>query len=188
MRENDSPSTGNDSADSNGQVRHITPGSGSGRNRASGGRNRRPRDRHGRGLRGPILPFEVPRFRNRTQIFDAAVLEAYAPIQHRFADNLSQLDIAVDTIPRMRLNADVDSFPEEIVADGPVPLGRVIQAGIDSHGRPTRARIVLFRMPIEQRCRDAAERQELLTMVLAQLVAHYLNVAPEDIDPNFRPL
>ena len=144
------------------------------------------RDRHGRGVRGPLMPTKIPRYRRRPELFDAAVLEAYAPIQQQFAVELESLDIAVDTIPRMRLNMDWDSFPPEVVVDGPVPLGRIIQAGIDIHGYPTRARIVIFRMPIEQRVRGAKERQELLTIVLTQLVAQYLGIGPEDIDPHFR--
>ena len=139
------------------------------------------RDRHGRGVRGPLM-----RYRRRPELFDAAVLEAYAPIQQQFTVELESLDIAVDTIPRMRLNMDWDSFPPEVVVDGPVPLGRIIQAGIDIHGYPTRARIVIFRMPIEQRVQGAKERQELLTIVLTQLVAQYLGITPEDIDPHFR--
>ena len=144
------------------------------------------RDRHGRGVRGPLMPTKIPRYRRRPELFDAAVLEAYAPIQQQFAVELESLDIAVDTIPRMRLNMDWDSFPPEVVVDGPVPLGRIIQAGIDIHGYPTRARIVIFRMPIEQRVQGAKERQELLTIVLTQLVAQYLGSTPEDIDPHLR--
>ena len=144
------------------------------------------RDRHGRGVRGPLMPTKIPRYRRRPELFDAAVLEAYAPIQQQFTVDLESLDIAVDTIPRMRLNMDWDSFPPEVVVDGPVPLGRIIQAGIDIHGYPTRARIVIFRMPIEQRVQGAKERQELLTIVLTQLVAQYLGITPEDIDPHFR--
>ena len=144
------------------------------------------RDRHGRGGRGPLMPTKIPRYRRRPELFDAAVLEAYAPIQQQFAVELESLDIAVDTIPRMRLNMDWDSFPPEVVVDGPVPLGRIIQAGIDIHGYPTRGRIVIFRMPIEQRVQGAKERQELLTIVLTQLVAQYLGIPPEDIDPHFR--
>ena len=144
------------------------------------------RDRRGRGVRGPLMPTKIPRYRRRPELFDAAVLEAYAPIQQQFAVELESLDIAVDTIPRMRLNMDWDSFPPEVVVDGPVPLGRIIQAGIDIHGYPTRARIVIFRMPIEQRVQGAKERQELLTIVLTQLVAQYLGITPEDIDPHFR--
>ena len=144
------------------------------------------RDRHGRGVRGPLMPTKIPRYRRRPELLDAAVLEAYAPIQQQFTVELESLDIAVDTIPRMRLNMDWDSFPPEVVVDGPVPLGRIIQAGIDIHGYPTRARIVIFRMPIEQRVQGAKERQELLTIVLTQLVAQYLGITPEDIDPHFR--
>ncbi|ADK28301.1 metallopeptidase family protein [Corynebacterium pseudotuberculosis] len=144
------------------------------------------RDRHGRGLRGPTFPTAVPRYRSRRSLFDAAVLEAYAPIQQSFAQQLANLDIAVDTVPRMRLNLDAALLPDEVAADGPIPLGRVIPAGIDHLGRPTRARIVLFRMPIEQRTNSTQERQELLTMVLTSLVANYLNVSPTDIDPDFQ--
>ena len=76
--------------------------------------------------------------------FDQAVLEAYAPLQNAYYDQLAGVDLAVDTIPRMRLRADMTVLPEEIFADGPVPLGRVLQAGVDRAGRPTRARIVIF--------------------------------------------
>ena len=56
------------------------------------------------------MPTKIPRYRRRPELFDAAVLEAYAPIQQQFAVELESLDIAVDTIPRMRLNMDWDSF------------------------------------------------------------------------------
>ena len=144
------------------------------------------RDRRGRGVRGPVLPPQVPRFRSRSERFDMAVLEAYAPIQQSFAAELSHLDIAVDTVPRMRMHADRTVFPEEVVADGPVPLGRVIPAGVDRFGRPTRSRIVVFRQPVEQRCADIESRMELLRRILTCLVAAYLNIEPTDVDPCFR--
>ncbi|QGU06620.1 hypothetical protein COCCU_03330 [Corynebacterium occultum] len=144
------------------------------------------RNRHGRGLRGPILPPEAPRQRSRRQHFDVAVLEAYAPIQQAFGEELLGLDLAVDTIPRMRLRADMTVLPDEIIADGPVPLGRVIPAGVDPSGNPTRARIVIFRMPVEQRTTTVMERQELLATILTALVANYLNLDPRDVDPRFQ--
>lgn len=144
------------------------------------------RNRHGRGLRGILLPTAAPRHRTRAEAFDVAVLEAYAPILHRFAEQLQGLDIAVDTVPRMRLRADMTVLPDEIMADGPVPLGRVIPAGIDARGEPTRARLVIFRMPVEQRVDSPQERQELLMTILAALVANYLNLDPSDIDPGFQ--
>ena len=143
------------------------------------------RDRRGRGVRGPLLPMDAPRHRTRAESFDVAVLEAYAPILHTYPDQLANLDIAVDTVPRMRLRADMTVLPDEIVADGPVPLGRVIPAGIDAQDRPTRARLVLFRMPVEQRSATPQERDELLTGILTALVAQYLNLDPRDIDPDY---
>lgn len=144
------------------------------------------RDRRGHGLRGPLLPQAAPRFRSRRESFDVAVLEGYAPLQHAYAEQLEHLDVAVDTVPRMRLRADLTVMPDEIIADGPVPLGRVIPAGVDAQGQPTRARLVLFRMPIEQRVTNAQEREDLLRTILTALVANYLNLEPGDIDPGFQ--
>lgn len=117
--------------------------------------------------------------------FDQLVLETYAPLHNAYFDQLSGVDLAVDTIPRMRLRADMSVLPDEIVADGPVPLGRVLQAGVDRYGNPTRARFVVFRRPVEQRSRTPEERSELLTWILTALVANYLNLDPRDVDPDF---
>lgn len=143
------------------------------------------RDRHGRGVRGPVFPVRVPRYRSRSQAFDQLVLEMYAPLHNAYFDQLSGVDLAVDTIPRMRLRADMTVLPDEIVADGPVPLGRVLEAGVDRDGNPTRARFVIFRRPIEQRTSGAEERSELITWVLTALVAYYLNLDPQDVNPDF---
>ena len=145
----------------------------------------RSRDRRGRGVRGPLMPAALPRFVSRSEDFDRAVLAAYAPIQARFAAELDHLDIAIDTIPRMRLRTDLTILPDDIASDGPVPLGRVISAGVDRYGNPTRPRIVLFRKPIELRAPHPQERAELLDTVLVALVASFLNVAPTVIDPSF---
>lgn len=142
-------------------------------------------DRRGRGVRGPLLPPQTPRFRTRREEFDAAVLEAYSPIQNAFTQELSGLGLAGDTVPRMRLRADLTILPDEIVADGPVPLGRILPAGVNAEGNPTRARLVIFRMPIQTRCATPDEQANLLSTVLTALVANYLNVEPQDIDPRF---
>lgn len=138
------------------------------------------RNRHG--VRGPVLPQTVPIYKSRSDLFDAAVLEAYGPIARKFPQQLESIDVAVDLIPRMRF---MEIYPEEVISDGPVPLGRVIPAGVDHRGKPTRARLVVFRQPIEQRCADSKERAELLAYVLTSLAATYLNVDPSVIDPDF---
>lgn len=113
-----------------------------------------------------------------------AVLEAYEPIEQRWKQRLATLDVAVDEIPRITAK-DPDSvqWPPEVVADGPIPLARLIPAGVDVRGNPTRARILLFRKPIEQRANDSVELGDLLHEILVAQVATYLDVDPTVIDP-----
>lgn len=140
--------------------------------------------RHGRGPRGPIIPPQVPRYCTRAAAFDENALEAFARIDATFHDELSDLDLAVDIVPRMQLKEGA-MWPESVAADGPVPLGRVLPASFDAHGTPIRPRIMLFRKPIEERCDDELHMQQLLHAILSKLVAYHLNVEPQLIDPNY---
>jgi Zincin-like metallopeptidase len=156
--------------------------------RSRGSRPGRPggraSSRHGREVRGPLLPQTVPGWRSRSERFDMAVLEAYEPIERRWQDRLSALDIAVDEIPRIApRDPDNVQFPPEVVADGPVALARLIPAGVDVRGNSTRARIVLFRKPIERRVKNTLDLAELLHEILVAQVATYLGVEPSVIDP-----
>jgi hypothetical protein len=135
-------------------------------------------------MRGPLLPPTVPGWRSRAERFDMAVLEAYEPIERRWRDRVSGLDVAVDEIPRISpKDPEAVQWPPEVVADGPIALARLIPAGVDVRGNATRARIVLFRRPIERRARDTEELDELLHEVLVAQVATYLGVEPSVIDP-----
>ena len=135
-------------------------------------------------MRGPLLPPTVPGWRSRAERFDMAVLEAYEPIERRWQERLSTLDVAVDEIPRMApKDPDSVQWPPEGGADGPVALARLIPAGVDVRGNSTRARIVLFRRPIERRAKDPDELAELLHEVLVAQVATFLGVEPSVIDP-----
>ena len=113
-----------------------------------------------------------------------AVLEAYEPIERRLHDRLAELDVAVDEIPRIAAKEpDSVQWPPEVVADGPIALARLIPAGVDVRGNATRARMVLFRKPIERRAKDTLELGDLLHEILVAQVAIYLNVDPAVIDP-----
>ncbi|QTS02440.1 metallopeptidase family protein [Rhodococcus qingshengii] len=144
----------------------------------------RSTERHGRGLRGPLLPPEVPARRTRAEKFDLLVLDAFSPVDLAWHDRLTKLDIAVDEVPKIHAH-DPESvtWPPEVIADGPVPLSRLIPAGIDRHGNTTRARIVLFRRPLEQRAKDPEELTDLVHDVLVHQVGTYLGVDPQVIDP-----
>ena len=97
------------------------PGSGPGSGSSSGVRPRR-RDRHGRGLRGRLVPPGVPLYRSRAQQFDDLVLEAVARLEPRWETELSDVEFAVQEVP------DADTIGE----DEPVPLARIVH-GIAGH-------------------------------------------------------
>lgn len=143
-------------------------------------RHRRPnRDRHGRGLRGSLYPSTLPAASTRAERFDALVLTALEPIDARWRTELTELDIAVDDVPDVR---PAERPQDGLFADGGVPLARLVPAGVDRRGMPTKARIVLFRRPLEARARDGADLADLVHHVLVEQVANYLNLDPGVIE------
>lgn len=145
-------------------------------------RRRRPnRDRHGRGLRGSLYPSTLPAASTRAERFDALVLAALEPIEARWRTELTKLDVAVDDVPDVR--GDEETIAAEgTLTDAGVPLARLVPAGVDRRGMPTKARIVLFRRPLEARARDGADLADLVHHVLVDQVANYLGVDPNIID------
>jgi predicted Zn-dependent protease with MMP-like domain len=134
-------------------------------------------------VRGPVLPQDLPAWRSRGEKFDLLVLEAFAPLEERWHDRLTKLDIAVDEVPRITARDPASvTWPDEVVADGPVPLSRLVPAGVDRRGAATRARLVLFRRPLELRAKDPEDLVDLLHEVLVAQVATYLGVDPDVID------
>ncbi|GAB3566932.1 metallopeptidase family protein [Amycolatopsis endophytica] len=148
--------------------------------RSSRYRRRVRRDRHGRGLRGPLYPATLPAAASRAEKFDQLVLDALEPIEARWRDQLTKLDVAVDDVPEIRHgSAPAD---DGVLHDGMVPLSRLAPAGVDRVGMPTRARIVLYRRPLEARAKDPGELAELVHDVLVEQVAGYLGVEPDIIE------
>lgn len=163
--------------------RHTGPGQ-SAQGPGLSGRATRRANRRGRDLRGDLVPQQLPAWRSKREKFDSLVLEALSPIDQRWHDHLLGLDIAVDDVPRMQpLHQQFVQWPPEVTADGPVPLARLVHAGVDVSGRHTRARVVLFRRPLEDRAEDADELVDLLHHVLVRQIATYLGLTEEAIDP-----
>ncbi|GAB3503468.1 metallopeptidase family protein [Amycolatopsis cihanbeyliensis] len=144
-------------------------------------RRRIRRDRHGRGLRGPLYPASLPAASSRAERFDTLVLDALEPIEARWRHELTELDVAVDDVPEVR-GSGTPAQAEGVLHDGSVPLSRLVPAGVDRSGLPTRARIVLYRRPLEARAKDPAELSELVHDVLVEQVATYLGVEPDVIE------
>ena len=146
-------------------------------------RSPRRRDRRGRGLRGLMYPATTPAARTRAEKFDAMVLEALEPIELRWGSELSDLDLAVDEVPEVEETSPDDVvWGQGVLADVGVPLAQLVPAGVDPEGLPSRARIVIYRRPLEARARDEADLADLLHEVLVEQVAEYLNIEPDAVD------
>lgn len=124
----------------------------------------------------------MPVSRSRSQRFDALVLEALEPIEQRWHAELTQLDVAVDDVPEVTETTPV--WDDDVVVDSNVPLARLVPSGVDRRGLPTRARIVLYRRPLEARARDGSDMADLLHDVLVEQVAAYLGLDPGVIEGN----
>lgn len=128
------------------------------------------RDRHGRGLRGPLAPGGVPLSRTRAQHFEDLVLDAVTRLEGRWEAQLSAIDFAVEEVPRGPLPGDSDS----------VPLARLHPA---QPGR--RARIVVYRRPVQARADGEDELAALISDVVVEEFARLLGIDPDDVDPGY---
>jgi predicted Zn-dependent protease with MMP-like domain len=130
-----------------------------------------------------LYPSTIPAAKTRAERFDAMVLEALEPIEQRWGAELTELDLAVDEVPEVD-----ETSPDEVVwqagvlADVGVPLAQLVPAGVDPEGQPSRARIVLYRRPLEARARGGADLADLLHEVLVEQVAEYLNIEPDAVE------
>jgi predicted Zn-dependent protease with MMP-like domain len=145
--------------------------------RPRAGRPARPtrRDRHGRGLRGRLVPASVPLARTRAEIFDDLVLDTVESLERRYARELADVEFAVEDVP-----PELNVYDSDVLEDGEVPLARL------QPGRPgqsaTPARIVLYRRPLELRATHRDDLADLVHDVIIEQVANLLGVDPDDIE------
>jgi predicted Zn-dependent protease with MMP-like domain len=133
------------------------------------------RDRHGRGLRGSLVPPDVPLHRTRGERFDDLVLLAVSQLEPRWENELSVIEFAVEEIPPAEPDPDEADL---------VPLARLEQAvSTDDGERP--ARIVLYRRPLMARADGDEELAELVLDVIVEEFAHLLGVDPQTVDPSY---
>ncbi|MFI8534249.1 metallopeptidase family protein [Streptomyces aquilus] len=137
--------------------------------RAAGPGPRR-RDRHGRGMRGPIAPPQVPLAASRAEAFADLVQDSVERLERRWPQ-LADIDFLVLEVPHL----DGRRFNDEAV-----PLGGTISA---REGRP--ARVVIYRRPVEIRTKGRDERAALVHEVVVEQVAELLGLTPETVDPRY---
>ena len=140
------------------------------------GFERRRRNRHGRGLRGDVMPPGLPGSRTRADRFEDLVAESAERLEVLWGQPIAAMDFSVELLPR---TASLD-FAE--AAGGPVPLGRALGA---TPRHP--ARVVIYRRPVEQLAGPDLLLPEIVHLAVVEQVAELLMRSPEEIDPDYRP-
>ena len=131
----------------------------------------RRRDRHGRGLHGPLVPPWLPAGRvSRADRFDELVADAVDRLAADWGDALRGVDVVVTESPGGR---SPTRRHRRSPSAGWTPL---------TGGPP---RLVLHRRPIERRTSDGADRADLVADVVAELVADLTGLTPEQVDPGY---
>ena len=151
--------------------------SGSPIGRPSGGALGSPRDRRGRGLRGPEFGLgapggRVPAHRTARELFDQVAVDVMSDVESRWSDELAPVELAVEDIPVL---------PRTWVAPR-VPLAALVPAT-----QTTPPRLVLFRRPIEHRAESRTDLEALVLTVVVEQLADYLGVPAEDVHPDYEP-
>jgi len=141
------------------------------------------RDRHGRGLRGRLVPPTVPLSRTRAEQFDDLVLDAVEDLERRWERELAGVEFAVEDVPWVdHSSPDEVVLDADVLEDGSVPLARVLPSHREG-GREHPARIVVYRRPLEIRAADRDDLADLVRDVVVDQVAVLLGRDPEEIDP-----
>ncbi|MFE2432473.1 metallopeptidase family protein [Streptomyces sp. NPDC059373] len=141
-------------------------------------RRQRRRDRHGRGMRGPIAPPQVPLALSRADAFDDLVRDAADRLERRWPQ-LADVEFAVQEVP-WPLDAAAEAAAGREISDDSVPLGKLMSA---RKGSPNR--IVVYRRPVEIRAKSREERALLVHEVVVEQVAELLGLSPENVDPRY---
>jgi hypothetical protein len=99
-------------------------------------------------------------------------MEAVEDLEELWGERLTAIEFAVDEVPPLPAGELMPS--PDVVMDGGVPLTRFVPPGVDRRGRATRARIVIYRRPLEGRAVDRSDLGDLVAEVLAEQVASVL--------------
>jgi hypothetical protein len=143
----------------------------------SGASARTPRDRRGRGMRGPAYgegapAGRVPVHRTGRERFDQVAVDVMSDVESRWVEELAPVELAVEDIPLL---------PRTWVAPR-VPLASLVPPTVT-----TPPRLVLYRRPIEHRAETRADLEALVLTVVVEQLADYLGVPAEDVHPDYEP-
>jgi predicted Zn-dependent protease with MMP-like domain len=121
----------------------------------------------------------VPLAASPADRFDRLASEAVEHVEHRWREQLAGVEFAVDLVPGPIADASGPAL------DGAIESGGVLLAQI-VHGKGrTPTHIVLYRKPIELRARSLDDLEDLLHDIVVQVIANFLGLEPDVVDPGF---
>ncbi|WP_028707370.1 metallopeptidase family protein [Propionicicella superfundia] len=136
----------------------------------------RTRDRHGRGMRGPIAgpnpltraPVPLRRNERKSVFFVSCVEDAVRRIEKSCPDALRDVEIGV---------ADVPEFEPQWAGD------RALLAAAVQPTRDHPAQVVVFRRPLEHRADGRRDLQRLVYRTIVEQLSALTGLSIETIDP-----
>lgn len=137
----------------------------------------RRRDRHERGLRGPLAspnPYtawvaQTPRRIGRTEFFSGAVSQSISSIARTCPQALDGIRLGVEDVPFLHTDWKADE----------VPLAAAVERSEDSP-----AQVVIYRRPLEHRATNRQGLRELVHRTIVEQLAALTGFTVEAIDPD----
>jgi predicted Zn-dependent protease with MMP-like domain len=121
----------------------------------------------------------VPLATTAADRFDRIASDAVEHVEHRWRAELANVEFAVDLVPALEPDTAAATL------DGAIESGGVLLASIIPARGPEKAHIVLYRKPIELRARDLEDLEDLVHDIVVHVIANYLGLDPETVDPGF---
>lgn len=153
------------------------PGARQGHTNKLGRMSTRRRDRHGRGLRGPLAvrnpltgttvdPVRPP---GRASFFDEAVQASIDQVHENCPEALTGVTVGIEEVPFLR----------EAWSGEQVPLAAAVAPTPDAFGR-----VVLYRRPLEHRAASRRGLQILIHRTLVEQLAALTGRSIDELDPD----
>ena len=114
---------------------------------------------------GPLSPRSVPAHRSAREAFDLLVGDVLGALDHHFTAEPDHVDIVVEEAPLLPPEW-TDEVPLSIIA-----------------ARAGATRVVLFRLPMSNRCRTRTDLEDLVWSVVLERLGEVWHISPEDLDP-----
>ncbi|WOP18715.1 metallopeptidase family protein [Raineyella sp. LH-20] len=136
----------------------------------------RRRDRHGRGIRGPLAlpnpwtgrPVRAPQAPDDREFFATALAEAIAAIAANHPRVLDGISVGMEDVPDLPASWAHDSVPLAAAVESP-------------DGRA--AEVVLYRRPLQLRAASREGLRILVRRTLVEQLAVVTGLTPDEIDP-----